>query len=102
MGIKRTLTVKQQFFIKRYVQCNGNATQAVLSVYNTNNSNSAGVIGSRLLRNVRIHEALATRLESEESFTVYMVMLLKKIIDNGTGSEKIRALEIALKLHGLL
>lgn len=63
----RTLSFKQRQFIQKYIQNNGNSTQAVLSVYNVKNTNSAGALGCRLLRNVKVQEAISRIIEGEEA-----------------------------------
>ena len=47
---KRTL--RERKFIKSYIDNNGNATEAYLTINSKANKNTAGVLGNRMLRNV--------------------------------------------------
>ena len=96
------LTLRQKQFTKKYIEYNGNATKAVMHTYNTTNKNSAGVIGSKLLRNAKVNEYINSRVEPEESTLVYLVENLKYLIDYGSWSVKAKAIQLAFKLHGVL
>lgn len=58
------LTTKQTIFAREIIK-GSNATQAALAAYQTNNVNSAKVIGSRLLTSVNVKEALEEALRSQ-------------------------------------
>lgn len=95
------MTIKQQLFIRKYLSY-GNATKAVMEIYNTESRNSAGVIGCRLLRNVKVRREIDSILESEGSISSYMTTLLKNTIEFGNAREKFKALQMTFKLHGVL
>lgn len=97
----RRLSYKQQLFINEYLK-HRNATQAVIRVYDVSNKNSASVIGSRLLRNVKVREAISRNLEAEGSVLSRTVQLLKNVSDYGTPHEQLKACQVVLKLYGLL
>lgn len=62
--INKKLTTKQTVFVREIIK-GSNATQAALAAYQTDNVNSAKVIGSRLLTNVNIQESIDELLRSE-------------------------------------
>ena len=62
--VNNKLTTKQTIFVREIIKGN-NATQAALEAYQTNNVNSAKVIGSRLLTNVNVQELINESLRSE-------------------------------------
>jgi phage terminase small subunit len=53
----------QKEFVKEYIDNGGNATQAVIDIERTENRDSAGVIGHRMLRNVKIQELIENQAE---------------------------------------
>ncbi len=95
------MTLKQKLFIKEYLE-HRNATKAVLNVYDAKNSNSAGVIGSRLLRNVKVNEEIKRILEVEGSVQSHTVKLIDYVSNYGSPREQLKAIQIVLKLYGLL
>ena len=95
------MTLKQKTFVKRYIEYNGNATETVRNVYDVKSNNSAAVIGSRLLRNVKVIREINSISEAEKDFPMLIVELLKNVLQNGTGKEQVEAIKIDLKLHGL-
>lgn len=96
------LTVKQRKFISRYLDNNGNGTQAVLSVYDVSNKNSAAAISCKLLRKANIQEAIVRNLEAEGSVLSRTVQLLDDVSNNGTPHDQLKACQVVLKLYGLL
>lgn len=94
------MTLKQRLFVQKYLE-SGNATQAALEIYNAK-YNSASVIGSRLLRNIKVKQEIDAVLEANMSFLAYIALLLKRAIESNSGREQIKAIEIALRLKGLL
>lgn len=61
------MTIKQQRFADNYIEL-GNATQAYLKAYpNVKKENVAHAAGSRLLRNVKVSEYIAERMEQLKS-----------------------------------
>lgn len=95
------MTIKQQLFINEYLK-HRNATQAVIRVYDVSNKNSASVIGCRLLRNVKVQEAIDRIHESERSVLSRTVDLLDNVLNNGSPHDQLKACKVALKLYGLL
>lgn len=93
------MTLKQRLFVSKYLEY-GIATKAALEVYNAKNRSSAAVIGSRLLRNVNVKREIDCIFEANKTFPAYIVINLKKSIENGTPSERIKALQMALRLQG--
>lgn len=61
---KKKLTRQQTIFVREVIK-GSNATQAALAAYQTDNVNSAKVIGSRLLTNVNVREVINESLRSE-------------------------------------
>lgn len=96
------MRLKQQMFVKRYVDNGGNATEAAFHCYNTKSRNVAGVIGCNLLRNVKVKKEIELSLEAEKPNLVSITETLKKAIDHGSPKEQLRAVEIVLKLRGLI
>lgn len=94
------MTIKQKLFIQEYLRYR-NATQAALDVYDAKNKNSAAVIGYRLLRNVNVKSEIERILEARESTPSYIAKLLIDVIENGSSSQKIKALQMTFKLYGL-
>lgn len=95
------MTIKQQLFIREYLE-HKNATKAVTRVYDVSNKNSAGVMGCRLLRNVKVQEAIDRNLEAERSALSRTVQLLKNVLDHGTPHDQLKACQVFLRLYGLL
>ena len=58
----RELTIKQRKFKAAYIKNGGNATQAALEAYDTDNENIAGAIGSDNLRKPKIKQAIEMAL----------------------------------------
>lgn len=95
------MTIKQRLFINGYLE-HKNATKAVSNVYNVKNANSAGVIGCRLLRNVKVQGEISRNLEAEGSVLSRTVQLLKNVSDYGTPHDQLKACQVVLRLYGLL
>jgi len=95
------VTLKQQLYIKKYIE-HRNATKAVLDVYNVKNTNSAAVIGCNLLRNVKVQEEISRILEAERSVLSRTVKLLDYVTNYGTPRDQLKAIQVVLKLYGLL
>ncbi len=101
----KKLSLRQEGFVKKYIENNGNGTQAALEVYNVKNDNSAAVTASRLLRNVNIQQRIRESLQATgltpESISEY----LKKAIVSGLGeratnADSLRGLDLYAKLTG--
>ena len=63
---------------------------------------SAEAAASRLLRNVKVQEAIGRSLEGEGSVLSRTVQLLKDVSDHGTSHDQLKACQVILKLYGLL
>jgi len=96
------MTLKQEMFIKKYFQYGGNATKAVLDTYSVKSRNSASVIGSNLLRNVKVKSEIDRIIEADMTFLPYIIGSLKKSIEHGSPYEKVEAIKFAFKLHGAI
>jgi phage terminase small subunit len=94
------MTLKQKMFIKKYIEFNGNATKAALEVYNVKNRNTAGAVGSRLLRNVKVKEEISRIIEIDKSFLPYIIGELKDLIENGDCKQQAEAIKLGFKLLG--
>lgn len=62
--MNKKLTTKQTVFVREIIK-GSNATQAALTAYQTNNVNSAKVIGSKLLTNANVRGVIDESLRSE-------------------------------------
>lgn len=81
------LTVKQQKFVDAYIQLNGNATQAAIQAGYA--KKSAGPNADKLLKNMKIAEALASRMkELEDAAIISDTEALKNISEIGRGKRK--------------
>ena len=56
------MTLKQRKFVKGYIKNGGNATQAALEAYDTDNDNVAGMLGSENIRKPKIKQAIEMAL----------------------------------------
>ncbi len=95
------MTIKQQLFIRKYLEIK-NATKAALKVYDVKNTNSAAVIGCRLLRNVNVQKEISSVLEADDSILTRTVKLIDNVMKYGSGREQIKVITIVFKLYGLL
>lgn len=93
------MTLKQQLFIQKYLEFR-NATKAVLDVYDAKNRNSAGVIGSRLLKNVKVRKELDRILEAERDIPLSIATLLTQAIESNSMKEKIKAIQFVFRTYG--
>jgi hypothetical protein len=91
---KRTL--RERKFIKSYIENNGNATLAYLAVNNKANKNTAGVLGLRMLRKVKIE--IKSILDQIGLNDVYLSGKLKEGLESESLSIRVRYLDMALKL----
>lgn len=94
------MTLKQQIFVKKYFKYGGNATKAVLDTYSVKSNNSASVIGSNLLRNVKVKSEINRIIEADRTFLPYVIDALRKFIENGKPYEKLEAIKLGFKLYG--
>jgi len=95
---KRTL--KERKFIGSYINNNGNATEAYLQAINDKvNKNTAGVLGLRMLRKVKIEvESILDRIGLND---VYLAKKLKEGLETRNLSIRVRYLDMAYKLKDI-
>ena len=91
---KRTL--RERKFIKSYIENNGNATLAYLAINAKANKNTAGVLGLRMLRKVKIE--LKNILNQIGLNDIYLAGKLKEGLESESLSIRVRYLDMALKL----
>lgn len=100
------MTLKQRLFVKKYIENNGNATQAVLDTYDVKNKHTAESIGSENLRKPEVQREIGLALESAGLSNDYISELLRDATTAGLGvkatnSDSLRGLDIILKLKGV-
>jgi len=71
---KRTL--RERIFLEAYISNGGNATEAYLAINNKANRNTAGVLGLRMLRKVKI--SIKDTLEQVGLTDIYLANKLKE------------------------
>ena len=91
---KRTL--RERKFIKSYIDNNGNATEAYLTINSKANKNTAGVLGNRMLRKVKID--INFILNQVGLNDVYLMNKLKEGLESESLSIRVRYLDMVLKL----
>jgi len=91
---KRTL--RERKFIEAYIGNGCNATLAYLAVNNKANKNTAGVLGLRMLRNVKIE--IKSILDQIGLNDIYLSGKLKEGLESESLSIRFRYLDMALKL----
>lgn len=101
----KKLTRKQQFFVKEYIDNNGNGTKAALAVYDTNDYNTAHAIAAENLQKPTIHDAIRRELEQKG---VTLNEVLENVKDNmkagkgvkATATDSLRAADMLFKVMG--
>lgn len=100
---KKKLTRQQTIFVREIIK-GSNATQAALAVYETDNVNSAKVIGSRLLTNVNVQEVINESLRSEGLSPSVLAKNIGKLANSTpqkvSGETVLKANVELLKIHG--
>ena len=91
---KRTL--RERKFIESYIDNNGNATKAYLTINSKVNKNTAGVLGNRMLRKVKIN--INFILNQVGLNDVYLSGKLKEGLESENLSIRVRYLDMVLKL----
>ena len=91
---KRTL--RERKFIESYLNNNGNATKAYLTINSKVNKNTAGVLGNRMLRKVKIN--INFILNQVGLNDVYLSGKLKEGLESENLSIRVRYLDMVLKL----
>lgn len=104
---QRPLNEKQAKFVEAYLE-SMNGTQAVIKAGYNMKESAASAHASRLLKNVRIQEALREAREARQSkLTVSAAWVLEQIAQIAQDEEiqprdRLKALEMLAKHHGLL
>ena len=91
---KRTL--RERKFIEAYIGNGCNATEAYLAINSKANKNTAGVLGLRMLRKVKIE--LKNILNQIGLNDIYLAGKLKEGLESESLSIRVRYLDMALKL----
>ena len=91
---KRTL--RERKFIEAYISNGGNGTKAYLAINNKANKNTAGVLGNRMLRKVKIN--INFILNQVGLNDVYLSGKLKEGLESENLSIRVRYLDMVLKL----
>lgn len=100
------LTKKQQAFVDHYV-ASLNATQAYMRAYGTDNENTAGVNGHKLLKNTKVVEAIDARLAEVQNKRIAtaeeVLEFLTSVIYSSDAKmqDRIRSAELLGKRHKL-
>src|SRR5665648_1250744 len=92
-------TLRERKFIEAYIGNGGNATEAYLAISKKVNNNSAGVLGLKMLRNVKIE--LESILDQIGLNDVYLMRKLKEGLDTRNLSIRVRYLDMILKLKDI-
>lgn len=93
------LTGKEERFVME-IAAGKNQTQAAMSAFNVGSLDSAKTIGSRLMKDADIQEAITAVMEAEGLTRRYLVAKLKGHVDNAVDpSVSLRAVDMGLKLH---
>lgn len=94
------LTVKQRKFVSALAE-HGNATQAAVDAgYDVQDRLSAKVIASQNLSRPTIRTALDFELAQRGLDETAISQVLSDVIQNGTATEKLRAVELLMKIRG--
>ncbi len=96
--IMRRPTLKQQRFVKAYAANGGNATQAALSSYDTENNATARAIGSENLTKPIIRQELARVLKESGVTLKRAAVAISDGLDSDKGNVRLRAADMTLKL----
>jgi len=92
-------TLRERKFIEAYIGNGGNSTEAYLTINNKANKNTAGVLGLRMLRNVKVQvESILDQIGIND---VYLMRKLKEGLETRNLSIRIRYLDMILKLKDI-
>jgi len=105
---KTKRTLRERKFIEAYIENNGNATEAYLAINNRANKNTAGVLGFRMLRKVKISvnefldklglDNLALSQKLKEGLEAVKVIAGVEVPDHNV---RVRYLDMAFKLKNV-
>jgi len=88
--------LRERKFISEYISNGCNATEAFLAINKKVNKNTAGVLGNRMLRNVK--SELKSILDQIGLNDIYLAGKLKEGLESENLSIRVRYLDMALKL----
>ena len=92
-------TLRERKFIEAYISNGGNATGAFLAINDKVDKNTAGVLGLRMLRKVKIEvENILDRIGLND---VYLAKKLKEGLETRNLSVRVRYLDMAYKLKDI-
>lgn len=103
--MKRRPTPKQQHFIQAYAETGGNATQAALQAYDTQDYNTAKAIGCENLTKPYIRQEIDKLMKKVQLKTEDALRAIKDGLEadkSKTGADhniRLRAADLTLKLH---
>jgi len=92
-------TLRERKFIEAYINNGGNATGAFLAINKKVSKDTAGVLGLRMLRNVKIEvENILSQIGLND---VYLMSKLKEGLETRNLSIRVRYLDMILKLKDI-
>lgn len=92
-------TLRERKFIEAYISNGGNATGAFLAINKKVSKDTAGVLGLRMLRNVKIEvENILSQIGLND---VYLMRKLKEGLETRNLSIRVRYLDMILKLKDI-
>lgn len=92
-------TLRERKFIEAYINNGGNATGAFLVINKKVNKDTAGVLGLRMLRNVKIEvENILNQIGLND---IYLMRKLKEGLETRNLSIRVRYLDMILKLKDI-
>ena len=80
---RKTLTLKQRLFSKRYVELRGNGRKAALDSYDTNDPDTANAIAVENLQKPSVRQDIERQLEVAGLNHTYLDDSLRKLADAG-------------------
>ena len=92
-------TLRERKFIEAYINNGGNATGAFLAINKKVSKDTAGVLGLRMLRNVKIEvENILNQIGLND---IYLMRKLKEGLETRNLSIRVRYLDMILKLKDI-
>ncbi len=92
-------TLRERKFIEAYISNGGNATGAFLAINNKVDKNTAGVLGLRMLRKVKIEvESILDQIGLND---IYLMRKLKEGLETRNLSIRVRYLDMIFKLKDI-
>ena len=100
---RKKLTFKQDKFVKEYIKCEGNASEAVRKAYpNIKSKGAIRTMASKLVTNGNVQRKIQEILDEEGLTSELVVRELKKMIEDDDKSEKNKAIRTACEIMGLI